>query len=109
MKSYLKDDTVSIHGLCPEMIIAMLTVQNVFFFLQVDFVITSGCEDTARHMAESKHYTYEAIDCRSRDLVSQSKKILAFDMIRLSLGVDFDVVLESDHIHIEYDPKDKPS
>lgn len=63
--------------------------------------ITSGRDGV--HSKNSKHYTGDAIDIRTRDM-SDVKKVYAM----LKENVDdklFDVVLESDHIHIEYDPK----
>lgn len=104
MKTYLKDDTVSIQGLVPEMILGMMDVRDVLYFFGVDFVITSGSEASARHMSESKHYSYEAIDCRSRDLPFDEQR-QARDLMAMKLGWDFDVVLEKDHFHVEHDPK----
>ena len=45
-----------------------------------------------------------AIDVRTRDLApADVQKILA--QIKDCLGADFDVLLEADHIHIEFQPK----
>ena len=56
------------------------------------------------HKKNSKHYKNEAIDIRTRDM-SEQNKVLTKVWIKKWLGMNYDVVLESDHIHIEYDPK----
>jgi hypothetical protein len=67
-----------------------------------DMLITSG--NDSQHMAGSRHYTDEALDFRTRHLTAEQKSILV-QFVKLRLGPDYDVVLESDHLHIEYDPK----
>lgn len=63
-----------------------------------ELVITSTYEGT--HSAGSLHYANLAVDIR-RDQAT----IYSFKEIKRCLGLDYDVVLEHDHIHIEYDPK----
>lgn len=64
-----------------------------------DLIITSTYEGT--HSPSSLHYDDNAIDV---DDPPEHKEDLT-RKIKDSLGKDFDVILESDHIHIEYDPK----
>jgi len=64
-----------------------------------DLIITSTYEGT--HSPSSLHYSDEAIDVD--DPPDHKEEITK--KIKDSLGKDFDVILESDHIHIEYDPK----
>ena len=63
-----------------------------------ELVITSTYEGT--HSDGSLHYSDEAVDIRvgvkSMDVMYELKE---------ELGPDYDVVLEHDHVHIEYDPK----
>ena len=61
-----------------------------------DLFITSICEGT--HSAGSLHPMGLAWDMRP------CKEISIKD-IKKELGKDFDVVKESNHIHVEYDPK----
>lgn len=63
------------------------------------FIITSTYEGT--HGEGSLHYANEAYDVRTPD----DSKLRIFANIQKVLGPDFDVVLERDHYHIEYDPK----
>ena len=65
----------------------------------IELVITSTYEGS--HCACSYHYANDAYDIRWRP--SYGKEI--YEEIKKALGPDFDVVLEGDHIHIEYDPK----
>jgi hypothetical protein len=68
--------------------------------------ITSG--DDGKHMINSLHYKGLAIDLRTRDLEGGSLGSIAKGIhaeLKGLLGRDYDVVLEKDHIHLEYDPK----
>lgn len=66
-----------------------------------ELVITSTYE--GNHSPSSLHYANLAIDirCPRRD------KDKLYAEVRKALSDDYDVVLEKNHIHIEYDPKDK--
>ncbi len=63
-----------------------------------EMVVTSTYE--GNHSESSLHYANLAIDIRKNIM-----KPLSFKQIKRELGRDYDVILESDHIHIEYDPK----
>lgn len=62
-------------------------------------VITSTYEGT--HSPSSLHYANLAVDIR----LPHTKVGEVLRAIKLAIGEDYDVVLEKDHIHIEYDPK----
>ena len=64
----------------------------------LELIITSTYEGT--HSAGSLHYANWAIDIR----VPKIDKHFWRDRLANVLGDNFDVVLEADHIHIEYDP-----
>jgi len=63
------------------------------------FVITSTYE--GNHGAGSLHYGNDAYDLELP--VKNGKRI--YQGIKDTFPESFDVVLESDHIHVEYDPK----
>lgn len=64
--------------------------------------ITSGTDGT--HSEKSLHYSGNAIDLRTRNL--NAGMIPAYIVaMKERLGPEFDVVLEEDHVHVEYDPK----
>jgi hypothetical protein len=65
-------------------------------------VITSARDGL--HMKNSLHYQGKAIDLRTYDMKPGGAEAVVREL-RVTLGRDFDVVLESDHIHLEYDPK----
>lgn len=66
-------------------------------------VITSTFEGT--HSPGSLHYCNDAYDLRlPRALLSHELGELRAEIQRV-LGKDYDVVLEKNHFHIEYDPK----
>lgn len=63
-----------------------------------------------KHMEGSKHYNGGAIDIGIRSSATWQFFPIALrrtlvEEISALLGHDYDVVLEDDHIHIEYDPK----
>jgi len=96
-------DGVSIHGLTPEMAFSIAPIYNVCQYFGIDLVITS-CND-GQHMEGSFHPKGDAFDIRTRDLPNEAKKVEMRVSLAAALGPDFDVVLESDHMHIERDPE----
>lgn len=68
-----------------------------------DAIITSGTD--GKHKVNSLHYKGLAIDLRVFDLTKLQRKQLT-EELRQELGdKNWDIVLEPDHIHAEYDPK----
>jgi len=80
----------------------MLAVMEEWEFDNRIPVITSAVE--GRHMRKSKHYTGEALDYRIYYLTHDEKHDFLENMTE-ALGDDYDVVMQKDHLHIEYDPK----
>ena len=76
-------------------------VANVAEALGLDVTITSAMDGT--HMQGSKHYTGEALDLRISNLTKDQREDLLAGL-RDRMGKSYDVVLEKDHIHVEYDP-----
>ena len=67
-----------------------------------DGIITSARD--GKHSGNSLHYDGKACDIRTRDLGHELTTKYAAALVT-ALGADYDVVVESDHIHLEYDPK----
>lgn len=71
--------------------------------------ITSG--NDGKHMADSKHYDNAAWDLRIKNIKGDVAKEAAAWGVRLRVALNqykaraYDVVVESDHIHVEKDPK----
>ncbi len=89
---------VSIEKLDPRIRKVLAAVENCFLQAGEELVVTSTFEGS--HMVGSLHYANLAFDVR---LPKDPLKML--NKLKLSLGSMYDVVLEPDHIHIEYDPK----
>jgi hypothetical protein len=68
-------------------------------------VITSAKDRS--HQPNSKHYNGLAVDIRTRGISDADLGMLLAYLIA-SLGRSWDVVLEPNHMHIEYDPKRSP-
>ena len=91
-----------IAGLKPEILLAIQIAYSVWP-QHIDMVITSGTELGDFRKKGSKHLSGQAIDIRTHGLDRE----LVYDLttfIQDALGTDYDVVLESNHIHIEFDP-----
>ena len=77
--------------------------EYVFGRYHITPTITSAMDGS--HMATSKHYTGDALDFRIWESNDAGITNQVVQELKYYLGSDYDVVLESDHIHIEYDPK----
>ena len=62
-------------------------------------LVTSG--NYSQHMEGSLHYQDKALDFRTRDLTKDQVVQWAGEIQR-RLGPDYDVVIESDHLHVEF-------
>ena len=65
--------------------------------------ITSGAD--GQHMHNSLHYANKALDFRIWNLVDASTINDWKERISLILGSDYDVIIETNHLHVEYDVK----
>ena len=100
----VKDDSVRVFGLRPEMIFAYQVAYEVYreYGNEKNCVLTSARDGT--HKRGSDHYVGNAIDIRvwgfdelGVDLDDVAEKI------RSRLSVEFEVFNEGDHIHIGFD------
>jgi len=74
-------------------------VEDAYNRYNEELIVTSTYESD--HGAGSLHYSDDAYDVRKANF----NRLEIISEIRVSLGKDYDVVDEVDHIHIEYDPK----
>jgi hypothetical protein len=93
---------VDLRGLSPQMSIAYTIACRCYG--QYDCVITSASD--GKHGPNSLHYSGQAMDLRTRHMNGQTLQ-LVYAKLKEALSDQFDVVLEADHFHIEWDPKDK--
>ena len=95
----------SVFNLKPEMVIAYFIacgVYNNYSGVCYDCIITSGTD--SKHSRGSQHPLGYAIDLRISNLPTEKISKIT-DLIRDSLAGEYQVILETDHIHIEFDPK----
>ena len=93
---------VKMEPLQPQIILGLLAVSSVYKEHGYDLVITSLSDGI--HRPDSLHCRGCAVDLRTRHVAGRDIVRLV-DAVRTALGSDFDVVLEADHLHIEYQPK----
>lgn len=96
----LKDDSVRLEGVAWQMFHAAIVADQVYAKYGADVVITSAKD--GRHSEHSLHYQGLALDLRTWNLRGREMEVCA--ELQKALGDKYDVVLESDHIHLEYDP-----
>ena len=75
-----------------------------YHYAKRGYSLTVTALEDGNHMTGSLHYIGRAADLRTRDMPPDIRKQLVKD-ITSSLGRDYDVILEKDHIHLEYQPK----
>jgi hypothetical protein len=97
----LKPD-VRAKGVQPEILLGLVILERLFARYRVDLVVTSLLD--GEHMPGSLHYKGLAADVRSRE-VDVTLRAQLLREARVALGPDFDFILESDHFHLEFDPK----
>jgi len=93
---------VRLIGLHNQMVVAMLVCSSVFGKLGQELVITSVVE--GKHKDGSLHYSGQAFDLRTRNMSRYRARLITAEL-KHRLPTDFDIILESNHIHIEYQPK----
>ena len=97
----LKPD-VRITGLRPEIILAIVAAERAYAEIGCELMLTSGIEGS--HGRGSLHFAGCAVDLRTQNVPAGKLQPLV-ESIRAALGADFDVVLESTHLHAEFQPK----
>ena len=98
---------VTLLGLQPQMVVALIAAHSLYDQRGVECVITAGNDGT--HSDTSEHYSGRAIDLRTNHLPSPSVDgpAIATELAD-ALGRDYHVLFEKDHIHLAYRPKRPP-
>lgn len=100
--------SVSLAGITPEMAVGLFICDGVYerlnFEHNEDHEMTVTSIKDGKHMEGSRHYSGNAADLRIWNIPQPLHSTLT-KKLKEALGLDFDVVLESDHIHVEFDPK----
>ena len=90
---------VAIAGIRPELVLALGIADKILEGFGHKLAVTSVMD--GQHMHGSLHYVGAAGDLR---LPTSDPELIVVEL-RRALGVNYDVVLETDHIHIEFQPK----
>jgi hypothetical protein len=102
----LKDNTVSLRDVSWRMFHAAIVAEAIYKQYGAELVITSANDAHTVHGGGNKKKTLHddglALDLRTYNLGGREAMVAA-ELAR-QLGPEFDVVLEKDHIHMEYDP-----
>ena len=93
---------VKIVGINPELIMGLMAAQKVFDALGIDMVVTSVMD--GKHSSTSLHYAGNAADIRISNIPTKLVTQVSTH-IASALPNDFDVILETDHIHLEFQPR----
>jgi len=101
---------VNIDGMTKECFKAISIVHDYFYiYRDEDLTVTSIAD--GNHKMGSKHYDGDAFDVRTWDYtkplgtqLDMVEKLGIATELTARLGVNYDVVIESTHLHIEYDP-----
>ena len=98
----IKDNSVEFQNLSPQLLLGLIIVDQVMQKHGQEAVITSL--NDAYHGKTSLHYNGDGVDLRSKSfshpdiILSECKNALGFNQ-------DYDIILEHNHFHLEYQPK----
>jgi len=97
-----KDHSVNSNGIRPELVLALFIADQVYSDNGKNLVITSL--NDSQHSKTSLHYSGAAADLRI-NYFNKSESMKVVRDLRTRLNDDYDVILEEDHIHLEFQPK----
>lgn len=90
---------VSLKGISPEIIVAILIIEPILNEYGQELVITSGRE--GQHVKNSAHYRGDAIDFRNWQLVADGNLHAAITVMQDALGDEYWIKDSDTHIHLE--------
>lgn len=96
---------VKVKGIKPECVMGILFAESLWKLslgTNDPIVITSITD--GKHSDNSLHYKGLGFDIRTKFLTSAQKSIF-FDALKKNMDLEFDIVMEDSHVHVEYDPK----
>ena len=99
-----KDSTIGLQSLKPQLLLALIIVDQIMKENGQQAVITSL--NDAKHSKTSIHYNGGAVDLRSR-FFNAPELILGLCKEALGHNPDLDIIYEGNHFHLEYQPKRK--
>ena len=91
------------HGIEPELVLGLTIANSVWRDLKLPDLVVTSLLDGA-HSSTSLHYAGAAADLRTNNLEPAELATAAAELKR-RLGRHYDVLIEVDHIHLEYQPR----
>jgi hypothetical protein len=95
---------VDLRGMQPQMALAYSIASSIYSMKAGARCVITSCSD-GKHGPNSLHYKGMALDLRTNSLRPDQVHPV-YLTLKEALGNQFDVVLEGDHIHLEFDPKE---
>ena len=95
-------DGVILAGLDIKMRPVLIAADSIWDEYGQELVVTAGLDGA--HSAGSLHYYGLALDLRTRYFDDAMREVIGQDL-EDRLPIDYDVVVHSSHVHVEYDPK----
>lgn len=92
--------TADLRGMQPELVPAIIVANEVYGSAGYDCVITSVCD--GEHTKGTLHKHGFGVDIRTKHVPVEKQAALAKE-IATRLSTQYDVLLEADHLHIEFD------
>lgn len=100
---HLKGKNVRLDNLSSQITLAIFASAEIYKANGYDMTITSVSD--GKHSRTSLHYTGQAVDLRIREIPESIVSKIHAEIKKALANGDYDVLLESNHIHIEYQPK----
>lgn len=99
-------DGVTLNGVKGPLLFALGVAKTIYGAFGADLTVTSTTDGVhPAGGANDPHYSGYAADLRIRDIATNTVQSIYKALSAALHPLGFDVVLESDHIHVEYDPK----
>jgi hypothetical protein len=95
---------VDLRGMQSPILLAINVAAFIYEKHGYELVVTSVTD--GQHMQGSLHDKGLAADLRISNIKVPDVVEAIAEELRAALGKQFDVVLETDHLHVEFDPKD---
>ncbi len=92
-----------VFGIKPELLLALIVADGIWTERGKMLTVTSFTE--GKYMPGNLHYKGPGVDFLSNDLGNQEQADL-LTTLKSRLGSDWNVLLEGDHYHVEFDPKE---
>lgn len=93
---------VRVRGICPEIILALHIADEIYRKYFASELVVTSLVDGVHSAPRSKHYLGQAADLRIWGLEGRVESIVS--ALKAALGDEYDIIAESDHIHMEFDP-----